>query len=725
MIGSDMRLLTLFCLIGASLITSCSLLNKDKVGSSTADTTNLQDSIPTEYNLADSALATVDTIVTPQPPKTPLEYMSINEKAMIDEINLLRADPNAYIQYVDQYIQEFNADANFDTAMKRNEMQAVDELVAQLRYQSPLPTLEPNESLHLVAQRHGVDIKEQGVIAHRGSDGSTPLSRIQDSTSLTGAENLVAGGRSIRETVIMLLVDANDRMGRSHRKTLLNPAWKYVACNAVGKVGEQPNTWIQLFAYDDPNDKPIELPIRTKPTETKDEDTDRIESTDSDADNAVMADGDFSYMTAEEKAMIVEINLLRSNPKGYIKYVDEHVRNNQGGFGGFEPLEKAANELKQQLKDLAPLSVLQPHQKLYEVAKAHGLDNQRNNQLEHKGSDGRSSFDRVKDAGLRITINPDGTVPGNENLAAGEASIRGTVLNLLIDHNILSRGHRKALLEPSWAYVACYNIGTIKNLPDFGGDDGEHCWLQFFAPGDGNESNQPRPPATDNSNTEAPGTGDNNTESTSDNTETNNSSTGSNLATGDFSFMTEKEKAMIEEINLMRTNPKGYIPYVDAYVAEMKTMMIGSSRSLEKAAKELKKELNNISTLSRLQPHQKLYQVAKAHGLDNQRHNQLEHTGTDGRSSFDRVKDANLKISIKPDGSVAPNENLAGGESTVRNTVLALLIDDGIPTRGHRKALMEPSWKYVACYNIGTIKNLKDLGGTEDMGHCWVQFFAL
>lgn len=514
-----MRLSSSFCFLMILSFTSCSLFNKDKVGASSTDSAVVSvDSIPQSYDLIDSSALVVDTVPAPVVPKLPIEYMGINEIAMIDEINLLRADPNAYIQFVDEYIQDFVADESFDPSTKQNEMKAVDELVRQLQYQKPLPVLSPDESLYLVAKGHGEDIKGQGAIVHRGSDGSTPISRIQDSTAYTGAENLVAGGRTIRETVIMLLVDANDRMGRSHRKTLLNPAWTYIACYSVGKVGDLSNTWVQLFAYDDPNEEPVERPLRAK------------------------------------------------------------------------PLEAAVDSLVNEVVEPTSTS---------------------------------SNVDTRNESSPSNSVETENTNPSKSETAGN---------------------------------------GNTTIVTDDGG----------------------------------------------------------------FSFMSEEEKGMIDEINLMRTNPKGYIPYVEAYVEVMKDKMSNlEARRLSKAAKELKKELNNnTSTLSRLQPHQKLYQVAKAHGLDNKSHNQLEHIGTDGRSSFDRVKDAGLSISIKPNGTVAPNENLAGGEKTVRNTVIALLIDSGISTRGHRKALLEPSWTYVACYNIGTIENLKDLGGTEDMDHCWIQFFA-
>ena len=44
------------------------------------------------------------------------------------------------------------------------------------------------------------------------------------------------------------------------------------------------------------------------------------------------------------------------------------------------------------------------------------------------------------------------------------------------------------------------------------------------------------------------------------------------------------------------------------------------------------------------------------------------------------------------------NENLVGGEKSVRILVIQLLIDSGISSRGHRYNMLDPSWKYIGCY---------------------------
>jgi len=110
--------------------------------------------------------------------------------------------------------------------------------------------LQPKQCLYEVAKRHGEDEKRMGVSSHQGSDGAWPWDRILNGCKdlQDGNENLVGGPEDIRRAVMLLLVD-DGISKRGHRKALLNPAWKYVACHKVGRVGNMPNSWIQNFAY--------------------------------------------------------------------------------------------------------------------------------------------------------------------------------------------------------------------------------------------------------------------------------------------------------------------------------------------------------------------------------------------------------------------------------------------------------------------------------------------
>ena len=55
---------------------------------------------------------------------------------------------------------------------------------------------------------------------------------------------------------------------------------------------------------------------------------------------------------------------------------------------------------------------------------------------------------------------------GNENLVAGNSTVRESVITLLIDAGINPPGHRETLLAPEWNYVACYNFGEVNGMPN-------------------------------------------------------------------------------------------------------------------------------------------------------------------------------------------------------------------------------------------------------------------
>jgi LysM repeat protein len=169
--------------------------------------------------------------------------------------------------------------------------------------------------------------------------------------------------------------------------------------------------------------------------------------------------------------------------------------------------------------------------------------------------------------------------------------------------------------------------------------------------------------------------------------------------------MSNEEMEMVQEINLMRQNPAGYSQYIKEYIVNLqKNGDMGAIQS----ANELIGELEKTPKLSTLQPLQCIYIAARKHGEDQKRRGDTDHTGSDGSMPWDRVlrECPDLK-----DG----NENLVGGPSDIRRAVILLLVDDGIPTRGHRRTLLNPEWQYVACYKMGLVGS---------MPNCWVQKFG-
>ena len=78
-----------------------------------------------------------------------------------------------------------------------------------------------------------------------------------------------------------------------------------------------------------------------------------------------------STMSSMEQQMIDEINLLRKDPKGYVKHVEEYIKQVQNDDmldAAYKAEEiSTAKELINELKNLNPLSILEPHQGLHRV----------------------------------------------------------------------------------------------------------------------------------------------------------------------------------------------------------------------------------------------------------------------------------------------------------------------------------------------------------------------
>jgi uncharacterized protein YkwD len=74
---------------------------------------------------------------------------------------------------------------------------------------------------------------------------------------------------------------------------------------------------------------------------------------------------------------------------------------------------------------------------------------------------------------------------------------------------------------------------------------------------------------------------------------------------------------------------------------------------------------------------------AAMHAADQSRHGAFEHTGSDGSSAGERTHRAGVWA-----GMMA--EEMAAGQETSEDIVRALIVDEGVPDRGHRNDLMDP-----------------------------------
>lgn len=149
-------------------------------------------------------------------------------------------------------------------------------------------------------------------------------------------------------------------------------------------------------------------------------------------------------------------------------------------------------------------------------------------------------------------------------------------------------------------------------------------------------------------------------------------------------YMYEIEKNIILEMNMARSNPKKYAemyiePRIKWFNGKVYNDLIVTKEGTA-VVSECVKFMNSQKSLPLLTPSKGLTQAAKDHVSTQSLTDQTGHTGTDGSDPFDRMKRYGTYTTA--------GENIAYGQSSAREIVVDLLIDDGVKSRGHRKNIM-------------------------------------
>lgn len=138
--------------------------------------------------------------------------------------------------------------------------------------------------------------------------------------------------------------------------------------------------------------------------------------------------------------------------------------------------------------------------------------------------------------------------------------------------------------------------------------------------------------------------------------------------------------AVLRELNLARENPKLYA----TFAAESRPFhMIEGGHAVDEAVHFL----NKARPLPPLTLSPGMCHAAADH-CSEQIAGQLGHDGSDRSSPGDR-------ISRYGSWSTTWGENISYSQKTARGVVLALIIDDGVRSRGHRKNIFNPKFNYA------------------------------
>jgi len=161
-------------------------------------------------------------------------------------------------------------------------------------------------------------------------------------------------------------------------------------------------------------------------------------------------------------------------------------------------------------------------------------------------------------------------------------------------------------------------------------------------------------------------------------------------------YLSDIERQIVLELNKARTDPKRYAElYVNPRLGNFTGKDYSEPGSItirtnegRPAVEECIRSLQSSAPGQPLRPTDALSAAARDHVRDTGPRGVVGHTGSDGSSPALRVRryDASLRYI---------GENIAYGSAGARGIVLSLLIDDGVPSRGHRTNIMNTDYDLV------------------------------
>ena len=159
-------------------------------------------------------------------------------------------------------------------------------------------------------------------------------------------------------------------------------------------------------------------------------------------------------------------------------------------------------------------------------------------------------------------------------------------------------------------------------------------------------------------------------------------------------YLSSMEKEIIFEINLFRSDPAQYAEKYIAPLASAYNKKILSYpgdipiKTVEgvSALNECVRELKKLKPLPLVYPNEKLTLAANDHSADQSCTGNTGHVGSDN---------SNLRARIERYGTWEKQiaENIAYGNTSARQVVIFLLIDDNVRSRGHRKTFLNSELK--------------------------------
>ena len=159
-------------------------------------------------------------------------------------------------------------------------------------------------------------------------------------------------------------------------------------------------------------------------------------------------------------------------------------------------------------------------------------------------------------------------------------------------------------------------------------------------------------------------------------------------------FLSQLEMEIIDEMNLARSDPKRYAAFVEefkTYYNGNRLMIPGRAKAISTfdgipAVDEAINFLRAAEPLPPLEVAKGMCLAAKDHADDLASKGITGHRGSDGSSP-------NARVDRYGRWEGAIGETIVYEISTARQIVISLIIDDGVPNRGHRRNIFDPNYR--------------------------------
>lgn len=169
----------------------------------------------------------------------------------------------------------------------------------------------------------------------------------------------------------------------------------------------------------------------------------------------------------------------------------------------------------------------------------------------------------------------------------------------------------------------------------------------------------------------------------------------------DADYLTEDEKGVIYEMNKVRTNPKLYVEYIKrerSFYSSNRIERPGQVAVLTQegvaAVDECIAALQKAQPTGIIRPNKNLGKAAQLLASYQSKTGKTGHTGSNGSTISDRITRycTEMNDNFGYGYGITFGENISYGSSKSQGIVVQLLIDDGVPSRGHRANIMKPDF---------------------------------